>query len=241
MTNPISLFYDADTFSSAGFFVLTLCLLALTWSGCWLSHFLVGRLEQIWQARERALRPPSTLVAKRSHDVAHAVVCFFCTVGAYQLCRSWTHLLAIVSVCAVLLVLARIDAYTGLLPDVLTQPLLWAGLLFNLMYSVVPLEQSVLGVVAGYLPLWLVASIFQQLTGRPAMGNGDFKFAAAIGSWVGVSLVPAVLLVASCLACMACGVRWFKTGQGAAVALPFGPFLSFAGGLGIFTCFWPVS
>ena len=178
---------------------------------------------------------------KRSHDAAHAFLTCLTTFGACQICQTWAQVLAVAAVCAVLLVLARIDAYTGLLPDVLTQPLLWAGLIFHLLYSVVPLEQSVLGAVAGYMPLWLVAIIFERLTGRPAIGHGDFKFAAALGAWVGVTLVPLVLLVASCMASVACCIRWFKTGQGATVAMPFGPFLSFAGGLGIFACFWPLS
>ncbi|GAB7198442.1 hypothetical protein OS11_47230 [Dickeya oryzae] len=80
-----------------------------------------------------------------------------------------------------LLALAVIDARTQLLPDVMTLPLLWCGLLFNLADTFVSLEQAVVGAMAGYLSLWLIYWGFRLLSGREALGYGDFKLLAALG------------------------------------------------------------
>jgi leader peptidase (prepilin peptidase)/N-methyltransferase len=96
-----------------------------------------------------------------------------------------------------LLALAWIDAETGLLPDALTLPLLWLGLLVNLKYGFVALPDAVLGAVAGYLILWSVYWGFRLCTGREGMGYGDFKLLAAVGAWLGWATLPWVLLLAS--------------------------------------------
>lgn len=102
-----------------------------------------------------------------------------------------------------LLILARIDARTQLLPDRLTLPLLWAGLLFNLNEVYIALPDAVAGAMAGYLALWSVYWLFRLLTGKEALGYGDFKLLAALGAWCGWQVLPQVLLLAS-----ASGLVW---------------------------------
>ena len=239
ITDATPLFYDADVDSMMRFAGIAITVSATSWIGCSLSQHLVGRLQQRWLQEDRQACLPSTTAPRPWHAVLHVMIAFFLPGFACYLGIPFLSVLVLAVVGEVLIVLARIDAYTGLLPDVLTQPLLWAGLLFHLTGRVIPLEQAVLGAISGYLPLRLLAGFCQYLTGRPSMGHGDFKLAAALGAWVGASMIPVVLLVASCIACIAVGLRWLKTRQGYAVAIPFGPFLSMAGILGLFACFWP--
>jgi len=129
-----------------------------------------------------------------------------------------------------LLVLAWIDVETGLLPDAITLPLTWAGLLVNLSDGLAPLPLSVLGAVAGYLFLWAVFHAFKHITGREGMGYGDFKLMAALGAWLGLAALPWLLLGAS-LAGVAVGVGLRVAGRvGQGEPLPFGPYLA-AGGI----------
>lgn len=128
-----------------------------------------------------------------------------------------------------LLALAWIDAETGLLPDMLTLPLLWMGLLVNLKGAYTPLPDAVLGAVLGYLALWLVCKTFFLLTGRIGMGHGDFKLLAAIGAWLGWMALPSVLLASSLLA-LAVALTLRATGRmTAGEAIHFGPYLATAG------------
>ncbi|QGV96940.1 prepilin peptidase [Klebsiella pneumoniae] len=122
-----------------------------------------------------------------------------------------------------LLILARIDARTQLLPDRLTLPLLWAGLLFNLNEVYIALPDAVAGAMAGYLALWSVYWLFRLLTGKEALGYGDFKLLAALGAWCGWQVLPQVLLLAS-----ASGLVWtllqrLWTRQSLQQPLAFGP------------------
>jgi prepilin signal peptidase PulO-like enzyme (type II secretory pathway) len=138
--------------------------------------------------------------------------------------------------CAALVVLASIDLQVRLLPDAVTLPLAWLGLLVNLNGAFVPLPQAVLGAVCGYLFPWLLFHVFRFFTGRDGMGYGDFKLLAALGAWLGVAALPALLLGAS-LAGVAAGLllRLFgrvERGQ----ALPFGPYLVAAG---LITLYFP--
>ncbi|MFQ6687088.1 A24 family peptidase, partial [Bordetella pertussis] len=96
-----------------------------------------------------------------------------------------------------LLALAWIDLEHSLLPDAVTLPLIWAGLLVNLDGALAPLPLAVLGAVAGYLFLWVIFHFFRLLTGRDGMGHGDFKLMAALGAWLGLGALPWLLLGAS--------------------------------------------
>ena len=132
-----------------------------------------------------------------------------------------------------MLILAAIDAQTQLLPDRLTLPLLWAGLLFNLTDLFAPLAEAVVGAMAGYLSLWSVYWVFRLLTGKEALCYGDFKLLAALGAWLGWQALPHTLLLAS-----ASGLIWtllqrLVTRRSLEQPLAFGPWLALAGG-GIF-------
>ena len=134
-----------------------------------------------------------------------------------------------------LIALTFIDFDTQLLPDSITFPLLWAGLLFNIDGGFTSLRAAVIGAVAGYLSLWSVYWAFKLATGKEGMGYGDFKLLAAIGAWFGWTLLPAVILLSSC-AGSAIGILLIVTAkQGRNVPMPFGPFLALGG---IAALFW---
>ena len=133
-----------------------------------------------------------------------------------------------------LLALALIDFDTQYLPDDLTLPLLWAGLLFNAFGTFAPLHAAVFGAVAGYLSLWLVYWAFKLATGKEGMGYGDFKLLAAIGAWLGWALLPLVILLAS-LAGAVIGVAMIALRRHRRdVPMPFGPYLATAGAIALF-------
>ncbi|MEI8402046.1 MAG: A24 family peptidase, partial [Alcaligenaceae bacterium] len=115
---------------------------------------------------------------------------------------SWTAWAA-AAYCATLQVLARIDAQTRLLPDALTLPLLWAGLLFHWSGGWVALDDAVLGAAVGYGVLWVIWAAHRVCSGRDGIGFGDLKLAAANGAWLGLEALPWALLVASLAGCVA--------------------------------------
>jgi leader peptidase (prepilin peptidase)/N-methyltransferase len=130
---------------------------------------------------------------------------------------------------AVLVALAGIDWDTTLLPDNLTLPLLWAGLVAAAVGWTVPLSAAVWGAVAGYLSLWSVYWFFKKATGKEGMGYGDFKLLAALGAWLGVQMILPIVLGASVLGAI---VGLFMKATGALREgrfVPFGPFLAGAG------------
>lgn len=128
-----------------------------------------------------------------------------------------------------LVVLTFIDFDTQLLPDDITLPLLWLGLLFNLNAGFTDLKSAVLGAVFGYLILWSVYWLFKLVTGKEGMGYGDFKLLGAIGAWFGWQLLPAVILLSSVVgAVIGIGMIAFR-GKSGGTAIPFGPFLALGG------------
>jgi leader peptidase (prepilin peptidase)/N-methyltransferase len=129
----------------------------------------------------------------------------------------------------VLVALAGIDWDTTLLPDNMTLPLLWAGLVAAALGLTIPLKSALWGAVAGYLSLWSVYWLFKKATGKEGMGYGDFKLLAALGAWLGVQMILPVVLAASVLGALV-GIMMKVTGalrEGRYV--PFGPFLAGAG------------
>lgn len=129
-----------------------------------------------------------------------------------------------------LLALTCIDLDMQLLPDSLTLPLLWLGLLFNIGHGFTDLESAVIGAMAGYLLLWSIYWLFKLCTSKEGMGYGDFKLLAALGAWYGWQMLPAILLLSSLL-CASIGIALLLSGKrGRDSAIPFGPFLA-AGGL----------
>jgi leader peptidase (prepilin peptidase)/N-methyltransferase len=130
---------------------------------------------------------------------------------------------------AVLLALALIDWDTTVLPDALTLPLLWAGLVAAAVGWTIPLPAAVWGGIAGYLSLWSVYWLFKLATGKEGMGYGDFKLLAALGAWLGWQMIVPILLLASVIgAVVGIGMKVAATlREGHYV--PFGPFLAGAG------------
>ncbi|MDX3893243.1 A24 family peptidase [Pusillimonas sp.] len=130
---------------------------------------------------------------------------------------------------AALLALAWIDAETGFLPDLLTLPLLWLGLLVNLGGAFSPLADAVVGAAGGYMALWLICGAFLLLTRRQGMGNGDFKLLAALGAWLGWMALPWILLAASLLALAVVLARRLAGRMQAGEPFSFGPYLALVG------------
>jgi leader peptidase (prepilin peptidase) / N-methyltransferase len=128
-----------------------------------------------------------------------------------------------------LIAMTFIDLDTQLLPDDLTLPLLWAGLLVNLNATFVPLEDAVIGAAAGYLSLWGVFWLFKLATGKEGMGYGDFKLLAALGAWLGWKMLPAIIMLSSVVGAVA-GISLIVFARhGRDKPIPFGPYLAAAG------------
>ncbi len=155
-----------------------------------------------------------------------------------------------------LLALTVIDADTQLLPDDLTLPLLWAGLIVNLWGSFAPafnrlhfladepaafdygpfapLAGAVIGAIAGYLSLWTVYWLFKLVRGKEGMGYGDFKLLAALGAWLGWQLLPAIVLLSSVVGAVVGIALIVLKGRDHNVPMPFGPYLAVAGAIALF-------
>jgi leader peptidase (prepilin peptidase) / N-methyltransferase len=134
-----------------------------------------------------------------------------------------------------MITLAFIDMDTQLLPDAITSPLLWGGLLVNLSDGFTDIHSAVVGAVGGYLSLWLVYHGYKLIARREGMGHGDFKLLAAIGAWFGWQMLPLVILFSSVTgAVVGIGLVLFAR-HGYHVPIPFGPFL--VGG-GMVALFW---
>jgi len=138
-------------------------------------------------------------------------------------------LLAALLLTWVLVALTFIDLDKMLLPDQLTLPLLWGGLLFNLAGGFAPLADAVIGAMAGYLVLWSLYWAFKLLTGKEGMGYGDFKLLAALGAWLGWQALPIVLLLSSLVgAFIGIGLILLHNHH-QNKPIPFGPYLAIAG------------
>ncbi len=137
--------------------------------------------------------------------------------------------------CWALIVLTLIDLDTHLLPDDITLPLLWLGLLVNLGGGFTDINSAIIGAVIGYLILWTVFWSFKLATGKEGMGYGDFKLLAAIGAWFGWSMLPLVILLSSLVGAIVGITLIVITKHKASAPIPFGPFL--AGG-GLIALFW---
>ncbi len=134
-----------------------------------------------------------------------------------------------------LLALTAIDFDTQLLPDDITLPLLWAGLLFNAFGTYTDLRSAVLGAVFGYLALWSVYWLFKFATGKEGMGYGDFKLLAALGAWMGWQMLPLIILSSSLVGTLVGITLIVAAKHGRNIPIPFGPYL--AGG-GLIALFW---
>jgi len=132
--------------------------------------------------------------------------------------------------------LAFIDQETGLLPDDLTLPLVWIGLLVNLVGAFVPLRDAVIGALAGYLSLWLIYWAYKLATGKEGMGYGDFKMNAAVGAFLGWKMLPLVILLSSVVG-LAFGALQMFAARGkwdASFRFHFGPYIAIAALVALF-------
>jgi len=128
-----------------------------------------------------------------------------------------------------LVALAGIDVRTQLLPDQMTLPLLWLGLLLSLVPLFVDGHASIIGAVAGYLSLWSVYWLFKLATGKEGMGYGDFKLLAALGAWMGPFALLPIVLLSSLIGAIVGGTFLAIRGHDRATPIPFGPFIAAAG------------
>ena len=150
----------------------------------------------------------------------------------------WRFGLSVAGVSAVilswgLLALAVIDLRTRLLPDDITLPLLWLGLLLNTGAVFTDLGSSVIGAAAGYMSLWLIYHSFKLLTGKEGMGFGDFKLFAVFGAWLGWQQLPLIILFSSLAGAIVGGLLIAISKMPEDRAVPFGPFLAVAGWLSL--------
>ena len=138
--------------------------------------------------------------------------------GVYALLFTW-----------VLIALTGIDLSHQLLPDHLTLPLLWLGLLINLGGVYTDLSSAVIGAAAGYLSLWSIYWAFKLLTGKEGMGHGDFKLLAALGAWLGWQQLPLIVLLSSLVGAIMGTILLLIQGRDRQSTIAFGPYLAIAG------------
>ena len=168
------------------------------------------------------------------YPIVEAVTGVLSAYAAWHFGFAWPAVAAIIFIWA-LIALTFIDLDTQLLPDTITLPLLWLGLIFNLYATFTPLSNALIGAIAGYLVLWSIYWIFKLLTGKEGMGYGDFKLLAAIGAWLGWSSLPLVIMLSSAVGAVVGVSLIVATRQGRNIPIPFGPYL--AGGA-LIALFW---
>jgi leader peptidase (prepilin peptidase)/N-methyltransferase len=144
----------------------------------------------------------------------------------------WMALAALVFTWA-LIALSTIDLDHQLLPDSITLPLLWLGLLLSLAGLFTDPQSSILGAVAGYLSLWSLYHAFRLLTGKEGMGYGDFKLLAMLGAWLGWQALPVIILLSSLVGALVGIGMILALGRDRNIPIPFGPYLAAAGWLAL--------
>lgn len=162
------------------------------------------------------------------YPIIESVCGIFTVFVASQYGYSWLTL-AILILTWSLIVLTMIDFDHQLLPDDITIPILWLGLLINYFELITTLEAAVLGAIAGYLILWAVYWIFKLLTGKEGMGHGDFKLLAALGAWMGWQVLPQIILLSSLIGAFIGISLIVIKGRDKNIPIPFGPYLAGAG------------
>jgi len=168
------------------------------------------------------------------YPIIEAISGALCAYAAWHFGFGWIAAGALLLIWA-LLALTAIDFDTQLLPDDITLPLLWAGLLFNLNGVFTNLPSAVLGAVIGYIALWSVYWAFKLVTGKEGMGYGDFKLLAALGAWLGWEMLPLIILLSSLVGAVVGITLIVALKHGRNIPIPFGPYL--AGG-GLIALFW---
>ena len=197
----------------------------------------IGALENIpilsWMMLKGRCRGCSAPISAR-YPVVEALGGLLSGYAAWHFGPGWQAAGALLLLWA-LIALTFIDLDTQYLPDSITLPLVWLGLLFNLGQTFVPLETAVIGAMAGYLALWLIFWAFKLATGKEGMGYGDFKLLAALGAWMGWKMLPLTILFSSLVgAVVGISLILFRR-HGRDIPIPFGPYLA---GAGVLALFW---
>jgi leader peptidase (prepilin peptidase)/N-methyltransferase len=162
------------------------------------------------------------------YPVVEAVTGLLSAVLIWHFGSGWLGLASLVFA-YFLISMTLIDYDTKTLPDDLTYPLLWLGLLINLDGTIVPLRDAVIGAMAGYVSLWAVYWLFKLATGKEGMGYGDFKLLAALGAWMGWTMLPTIIILSSAVgAIVGIGLIVFAR-RDRNNPIPFGPYLAAAG------------
>ncbi|MEX0446500.1 A24 family peptidase [Xenorhabdus sp. SGI246] len=129
--------------------------------------------------------------------------------------------------CIILFFLAVIDIKTYQLPDIFTQPLLWLGLVLNSNSDIVPIKSAIYGAISGYLYLWVLYWFCRYTLKKEGIGYGDLKLTAAIGAWIGVEMIPILMLLASLSGLLGFVMIWLKR-KSYPEFIAFGPYLCFS-------------
>jgi leader peptidase (prepilin peptidase)/N-methyltransferase len=162
------------------------------------------------------------------YPIVEALTSLLSTLAAIHFGFGWAAAGALLLIWG-LIALTFIDYDTQLLPDSITLPLLWAGLLLNLFGTYTDLQSAVVGAMLGYLSLWSVYWGFKLITGKEGMGYGDFKLLAALGAWLGWQTLPLIILLSSLVGALLGIALIVLTKHGRNVPIPFGPYLATAG------------
>jgi leader peptidase (prepilin peptidase)/N-methyltransferase len=210
--------------------------LAVPRSACPSCGHAIGALENIpivsWLALRGACKACRKPISIR-YPLVEALGGVLAFYAIWRFGISWKGVAACVLLWT-LIALTFIDFDTQLLPDNLTLPLLWGGLVANLFGLFAPLSDAVIGAIAGYLALWLVYWLFRLIRGKEGMGYGDFKLLGALGAWLGWQMLPLIVLLSSVVgAFIGISLLVFK-GRDHNVPLAFGPYLAIAGGIALF-------
>jgi leader peptidase (prepilin peptidase)/N-methyltransferase len=168
------------------------------------------------------------------YPIVEAVTGILSAYAAWHFGFGLTAAAAIIFIWA-LIALTFIDFDTQLLPDDITMPLLWLGIIFNMFGAFTTLNNAVAGAIIGYLVLWGVYWLFKLVTGKEGMGYGDFKLLAAIGAWLGWPLLPLVIMLSSVVGAVVGITLIIAARHGRNIPIPFGPYL--AGGA-LIALFW---
>jgi leader peptidase (prepilin peptidase) / N-methyltransferase len=174
----------------------------------------------------------SARIPKR-YPIVEALAAVLSVIAAFVFGPAWQLVAALIFTWA-LLALTLIDLDHQLLPDSITQPLLWGGVLLSL-FSVdgaplfADLHSSVIGAAAGYLSLWSVYHVFKLVTGKEGMGYGDFKLLAALGAWLGWQMLPLIILLSAFVGAVLGSILLLAAGKSRQTPIPFGPYLAAAG------------
>ena len=163
------------------------------------------------------------------YPIIELVTALLSVLVAYYFGVQW-YTLALLFLTWALIALTMIDFDTQLLPDNITLPFLWLGILMSLLgISGVTLSNSIIGAMAGYLSLWTIYQVFKLLTGKEGMGFGDFKLLALLGAWLGWQALPLILLLSALVGAIVGISLIIFLGRDKNIPIPYGPYLAAAG------------